>query len=228
MYSSARSHNVLSMLVAMGLVEKERVAALGSGEKWVAREGDPLRLVWAREMMELSEKEFARNVETVKDLSKVWDYEEGRWGSERSVLLDDEAFKVVSPASLVPSRRLLRLPSQSLQPYNHLPIKYFEILRASTPLPSRSPLPPRTSPSPTLAPTTPSPALDTSLLQTIYLLSILRTKSNIAAFIRSGGLVEFVELGEDELERRGRRVCEEVGVEVKEEWEEGWWESCRG
>lgn len=123
--------------------------------------------------------------------------------------------------------------SKSLQPYNHLPIKYFEILRPSSPVParssSRSPLHSRASPSPTLAPTAISSltASDTSLLQTIYLLSILRTKSNIAAFVRSGGLVEFTELGEDELEKRGRKVCEEAGIEVKEEWEEGWWEACQ-
>lgn len=66
--------------------------------KWVSRPdlGDPLELVWTREDMGLSSHEFSSNVETVKDLDQVWKALGGKWGSERSVLLDDEEEKVVS------------------------------------------------------------------------------------------------------------------------------------
>lgn len=64
------------------------------GQPWDARPGEPLNLVWSREKMNLSAREFTQNVETVKDLSQVWS-SMPQWDSKRSVLLDDEAMKAV-------------------------------------------------------------------------------------------------------------------------------------
>jgi hypothetical protein len=99
-YSSARATNVLLMLSAMSLVSHARADAHPPFGSWTAAPGDPLSLVWSREKLGLSTKEFTQNVETVKDLSMIWGAEEGegRWTSERSVLLDDDAPKAVSPS----------------------------------------------------------------------------------------------------------------------------------
>lgn len=101
-YSSARATNVLFMLSAMSLVSHARADAHPPFGSWTAAPGDPLSLVWSREKLGLSTKEFTQNVETVKDLSMIWDAEEGggRWTSERSVLLDDDAPKAVSPLAI--------------------------------------------------------------------------------------------------------------------------------
>ena len=53
-------------------------------------------------MMGLTADEFVADIETVKDLSKVWsDLENGRWSGSSSVLLDDEPLKCASPLTLL-------------------------------------------------------------------------------------------------------------------------------
>lgn len=52
--------------------------------------------------MGLTADEFVADIETVKDLSKVWtDLENGRWSASSSVLLDDEPLKCASPITLL-------------------------------------------------------------------------------------------------------------------------------
>lgn len=97
-YSSARSHNVLSLLMATRLVPIERAKTVKRGDAWEAKEGEALRYVQTRENMGLTAKEYDADVETVKDLSKIWETLSGT-GSERTVLLDDEAGKAVSCSS---------------------------------------------------------------------------------------------------------------------------------
>lgn len=97
-YSSAALHNVLSLLEAARLVSVTRAHEHDRerrGQGWDALDDEPLRLVWSREKMGLSAKEFELNVETVKDLDQISDALPG-FGSERTVLLDDEAGKAVS------------------------------------------------------------------------------------------------------------------------------------
>ena len=83
------------MLAALSLVSPERATIHVKGTPWVAQRGEPLWMVFTREMMGLSAKDFAQNVETVKDLEPLWKALGGKWGSERSILLDDEPFKAV-------------------------------------------------------------------------------------------------------------------------------------
>ncbi|KAL8279303.1 hypothetical protein RQP46_008340 [Phenoliferia psychrophenolica] len=183
-YSSARSYNVLAMLSALSLVPSERAVGHEKGMPWVAQSGDALGLVFTREMMGLNAKEFEQNVETVKDLEPVWKSVGGKWSAERTILLDDEPFKA------------------SLQPYNHLPIEPFFVQPQDVPpSPPASPRPNQTPASASLIfPNLPN---DTALLSTAYILSILRTKSNVASFIRGGGLDPLRALGEEELAKRG-------------------------
>lgn len=47
-------------------------------------------------MMGLTASEFSSDIETFKDLSKVWEQlDDGRWDATSSVLLDDDAGKCV-------------------------------------------------------------------------------------------------------------------------------------
>lgn len=113
-YSSARSHNVLSMLAALNLIPHTRIPerpdlrgpppSSPAGKRSRSRsptppprhgdyayvpapykpdpsEGDVLKLVFTREMMGLSESDYHGDVETVKDLAKVW--ERLGWAEER-------------------------------------------------------------------------------------------------------------------------------------------------
>lgn len=74
-YSSARAPNVLSMLAALNLIPPARLAALPFRATYepAPEEGDVLRMVFTREMMGLSERDYHGDVETVKDLAKVWE-----------------------------------------------------------------------------------------------------------------------------------------------------------
>jgi hypothetical protein len=77
-YSSARAPNVLSMLAALDLIPPaRRLAHLNKFDKHPyepsPEQGDVLRMVFTREMMGLSERDYAGDVETVKDLGKVWE-----------------------------------------------------------------------------------------------------------------------------------------------------------
>ncbi|KAI5479706.1 hypothetical protein MNV49_002965 [Pseudohyphozyma bogoriensis] len=214
-YSSAQSKNVLRMISSIGLVDTQRADAYPRGKAWETKEGDLLALVWARENLGLSAREFGRNVETVKDLAEVWEKTNcGEWGVERTVLLDDEMFKA------------------QIQPHNHLPITSFYPTNA---LPRVVPLAPHrarsTSPSPltpSTPPTVPAPNTsgddDSALLSTIYFLHHIRDESNVAAFIRDGGVDKLREQagGEDGAVQEGKRICEELGVRVVREWDAKW------
>ncbi|GAA5855518.1 hypothetical protein JCM9279_006035 [Rhodotorula babjevae] len=83
-YSSARAPNVLSMLAALQLVPPERATAYVNANptRSSARppmyeprpdEGDVLRMVFTRSMMGLSTADYHGDVETVKDLARVWE-----------------------------------------------------------------------------------------------------------------------------------------------------------
>ncbi|GAA5880235.1 hypothetical protein JCM3774_003670 [Rhodotorula dairenensis] len=76
-YSSARAPNVLSMLAAVNLIPPERLSNLRFRDPYepdrTRRGQDVLEMVFTREMMGLSERDYAGDVETVKDLGKVWE-----------------------------------------------------------------------------------------------------------------------------------------------------------
>jgi len=83
-YSSARAPNVVSMLAALQLVPPERATAYVNAvpSRSTARpptyeprpdEGDVLRMVFTRSMMGLSNADYHGDVETVKDLARVWE-----------------------------------------------------------------------------------------------------------------------------------------------------------
>ena len=48
----------------------------------------------------------------------------------------------------------------------------------------------------------------------------------IAAFIRSGGLEPYYELGNEKLEKRGVKVCHGLQIQVRSEWNRRWWRKC--
>ncbi|GAA5985792.1 hypothetical protein JCM10908_007113 [Rhodotorula pacifica] len=74
-YSSARAPNVLSMLAALNLIPPSRLSTLRFKDPYVPlrEEGDVLKMVFTREMMGLSERDYSGDVETVKDLGRVWE-----------------------------------------------------------------------------------------------------------------------------------------------------------
>ncbi|GAA6037451.1 hypothetical protein JCM8097_008193 [Rhodosporidiobolus ruineniae] len=93
-YSSARAPNVLSMLAALSLIPPARFAALPPPSTFTSHtpfspppylpsreEGDVLTMVFTREMMGLNGRDYAGDVETTKDLARVW--EELGWGGLR-------------------------------------------------------------------------------------------------------------------------------------------------
>lgn len=109
-YSSARRENVHRMCVAIGLVpakldlSQPRSSTSPGTERLSSPRpeegvgpGFPLKLIWSREMMGLTEREFNEDVETVKDLGKMWDMlsDTVEWGPANTVLLDDEVAKCV-------------------------------------------------------------------------------------------------------------------------------------
>ena len=117
-----------------------------------------------------------------------------------------------------------------MQPYNHLPIEPYFVQPGD--IPTTPPASPQQTPRPVFAPPTlpslifPSLPDDTALLSTTYILSILRTKSNVASFIRGGGLLPLRALGEDELMKRGKEVLERAGIELRKDWDPLWWVKC--
>jgi len=108
-------------------------------------DGDVVELVWTRENMGLSDRDFKGDVETCKDLEGVWkefglggsEQEEGseemrnREGAKRTILLDDEPSKAVRYSILsYISRRFADCSTcfrrtQAQQPFSLLPIKPF-------------------------------------------------------------------------------------------------------
>ncbi|GAA6021595.1 hypothetical protein JCM10207_005079 [Rhodosporidiobolus poonsookiae] len=80
-YSSARAANVLSMLCALSLIPPSRLppsyspSSPSSSAPYTpaAEQGDVLEVVFTREMMGLNKRDFSGDVETTKDLGKVWE-----------------------------------------------------------------------------------------------------------------------------------------------------------
>ncbi|KDE06471.1 hypothetical protein MVLG_03254 [Microbotryum lychnidis-dioicae p1A1 Lamole] len=217
-YSSARAKNVLALLAAVGLVDHERANSVQGGQSWEAEEGDALALVWSREKMGLTPKEFDLDVETSKDLDPLWRVLGGELGPRRTVLLDDEEGKAAT------------------QPYNHLPIEPFLLDPSSLP-PSSPPrwasLPrgfrtpsvdlPRASAT-EIASTHPC-GQDEALLSTIYLLEQLREQTNIAGFIRNGGLKRTDIVEEGKRIAWARKFCRAQDIPVTRDWDPNWFSS---
>ncbi|GAA5951000.1 hypothetical protein JCM10213_003069 [Rhodosporidiobolus nylandii] len=102
-YSSARSPNVLSMLAALSLIPPARLPPSTSAPAPAYNftpfsdppyepkesEGDVLRVVFTREMMGLSKRDYDGDVETTKDVARVW--EELGWGGLREWKLAQRA-----------------------------------------------------------------------------------------------------------------------------------------
>ncbi|BGP43682.1 hypothetical protein JCM10449v2_007727 [Rhodotorula kratochvilovae] len=302
-YSSARAGNVLSMLAALSLVPPQRAAAFnvgGGGGARAARtpaydpspeEGDVLRLVFTREMMGLSNADYNGDVETVKDLGRVWDLlgfggevEAREMGKKRDETAEvarrkeelaagevgalesgaaDEAqqpagdalpdkplrlnkkakARVVQARDERGARRTLLLDDEASkvaqQPYSHLPIAPFLVHPSH--FPSAPPSPSRASHALSLDPALP-PAQDSALLVAIAQLERARRETNVAAWVRAGGLQQMrvearkalaapgangeADVKEEqidaELARRGEEICAAHGVEVRREWDPEW------
>ncbi|KAM0790250.1 hypothetical protein ACM66B_005557 [Microbotryomycetes sp. NB124-2] len=213
-FSSAASYNVLALLEALCAVPFERAREHQSkrrGLPWEAQYGEPLSLIWSRENLGLTAQEFTLNVETCKDLSQVWRARPG-WGPERSVLLDDEPAKAAQ------------------QPFNHVPIHPFIIdpdsVKGIDSSPEMQQLLMSPFPIAKELPQGHSYYDDTSLLSAIYVLEQVRTQSNIAGFIKQTRL-ELDVSDEEERVLEGRRICEELGIEVERSWNREWWAKTR-
>ncbi|GAA5819958.1 hypothetical protein JCM3770_006096 [Rhodotorula araucariae] len=153
-------------------------------------------------------------------------------GARRTLLLDDEASKVDRSLMLYPVRRM-----QAQQPYSHLPIAPFLVHPTHFPAAPQSPS--RASQALSLDPALP-PAQDTALLIAIAQLERAYRETNVAAWVRAGGLqhlrdearaklagagagAEVSEEGVDaELARQGEEACARCGVEVRREWDPEW------
>ncbi|BGP03670.1 hypothetical protein NBRC10513v2_007405 [Rhodotorula toruloides] len=180
-YTATRAHNARTLLEGMGLLTSP-YSYLSS--PLAHKQSSFVNLLLSREDFDLSPSDYNNDIDTVKDLSRVWrkigiSEEEG---ARRTVLLSDDEGDAV------------------LQPYSHLPIPPF--------VPSLSSL-----------------STDTSLLRTISALSLLSHETNVAGFIRSGGLEK---VKGEASEERGRRVCEEAGVRVERAFDEGGGGGWRG
>ncbi|KAK4521244.1 cysteine desulfurase [Mucor velutinosus] len=68
---------------------------------------EPLKLVWSRNHLKLSQKQFNSNVDTIKDLAIVWEHFSNEYNATNTIALDD------SPSKL------------ALQPYNLIHIRTF-------------------------------------------------------------------------------------------------------
>ncbi|GAA5914885.1 hypothetical protein JCM5296_001701 [Sporobolomyces johnsonii] len=227
-FSSARQPNVLSLLTALSLVPPSRLPLPPTARTYTPsrKEGDVLDLVWTREMMGLNARDFTGDVETTKDLEGFGASSGSGSGNEvgarRTILLDDEASKAAQ------------------QPHNHLPIAPFLVSPSDFPRPAifqNGDIVPQALEFATSSPA--AAAQDAALVSTIYVLERLTRESHVAGAIRAG-FVERVkgdvgreiereragEVGEgeveDEMQRRGRKVCEELGIEVRREWDAGW------
>ncbi|GAA5872605.1 hypothetical protein JCM1840_004851 [Sporobolomyces johnsonii] len=286
-FSSARHPNVLSLLTALSLVPPSRLPLPPRTKIYTPsrREGDVLELVWTREMMGLDAKDFARDVETTKDLEGVWrklmlgegtvsklEVEGGEGEQEGEETKKEMDERLSKARNEVGARRTILLDDEASkaaqQPHNHLPIAPFLVSPSDFPrhaslsppppdLPASSsfssaPLPPppplrRTFQNGDIVPqalefdasSTAAAARDAALLETIYVLERLTRESHIAGAMRAG-FVERVrgdvrealegkgegEVGEgeveEEMQRRGRKVCEELGIKVRREWDAGW------
>ncbi|BGP11601.1 hypothetical protein JCM10049v2_007511 [Rhodotorula toruloides] len=235
-------------------------------------EGDVLKLVFTREMMGLSPMDYHGDVETVKDLAKVW--ERLGWAEERgskdgrrgSATSRDGVGEALSPEEVarrdeMGAQRTLLLDDEAgkaaQQPYSHLPIPPYLVHQGHMPRTpfirrnsrsSRSPSPISSSIDPDISSYLRAlevhddhpPAWDDALLRSVWELENLRRESNVAAAIKSGFLqrirddareaVEKAEEGQQvteemvdaELAKRGRMVCERLGIEVNRKWDRRW------
>ncbi|BGP20267.1 hypothetical protein JCM10213_003075 [Rhodosporidiobolus nylandii] len=209
-------------------------------------DGDVLSLVLSRETMGLTEEEYESDVQATKNLKKVWEgldletedggvdeLEEalaglslaGQGGGSRgieekgarvTVLLDDE------------------VEAAAQFPYSLLRVTTFEPTDRYSSSSTYSSFSTTTS-SATELPSSHPDGQDEHLLTLIYLLERLRHETNISAALR-GGLVDKVkdeikaELGGEastgkvdaELAKRGRKVCEDLGIEVRRSWDVRW------
>ncbi|GAA5975998.1 hypothetical protein JCM5350_000278 [Sporobolomyces pararoseus] len=267
-FSSARYRNVLSLLSALNLIPPEKLPPPYDprqqqqqqqppevkgpySEVYVCNreeEGDVLRLVWTRENMGLSDRDFRGDVETCKNLEGVWkalklgqsppssqsiegeeqveEVEEVEMekkrnleGARRTILLDDEISKAAQ------------------QPYSLLPIKPFILTRKDFPiLPSFQQKYPNEPPPPPFAlelPHSDHPAWgDKSLLKVVFELDWIREQwsrkgKNIAYEIKNGGFEKMREEVKKDLEEE-ERGGEEVGEkEIEQEMEKRGEEICR-
>ncbi|BGP03697.1 Salivary gland secretion 1 [Rhodotorula toruloides ATCC 204091] len=234
-------------------------------------EGDVLKLVFTREMMGLSPMDYHGDVETVKDLAKVWERlgwaeESGSEGGRRATVTSRNGVEeALSPEEVarrdeMGAQRTLLLDDEAgkaaQQPYSHLPIRPYLIHQGHMP---RFPYIPRNSrssrsPSPisSIDPEIPSylralevrddhpPAWDDALLRSVWELENLRRESNVAAAVKSGflqwlrddareavqkakeGKKVTEEMVDAELAKRGRMVCERLGIEVRRKWDPRW------
>jgi hypothetical protein len=115
-----------------------------------------------------------------------------------------------------------------MQPYSHLPISPFALDQNDLPE-SSPPASPRTrgamvdAPNYNIQSTAQYLPKDTGLLSSIAILEELRCESNIASFIRAGGLDKLrTKYSEQELVERGRRILGNLSIEVSRVWRPDW------
>ncbi|KAF9517703.1 hypothetical protein BS47DRAFT_475547 [Hydnum rufescens UP504] len=152
-WSSAQPHNVETMV-------DRAFGSLRSG----------LKHVWARDTLGLSQRDFSRKVQTVKDLNILWRdlpeqvLEKERYSALNTVLLDDSALKA------------------HLQPYNHLPLPEYDAalrkndLAAIEEIDKSAPGEPRQF------------RFDPSLLAVVGVLDELVRQDSVCAWIHADGL----------------------------------------
>lgn len=118
-----------------------------------------------------------------------------------------------------------------MQPHSHLPIAAFALdptdlpkIKNSPPsTPRRSRTPSRIAPDYIIASAAQYLPKDTALLSTIAILEELRCESNMASFIRAGGLDKVrSKYTEIELVERGRDVLHSLNIKISRIWRDDW------
>lgn len=115
-----------------------------------------------------------------------------------------------------------------MQPYSHLPISPFALDPSDLPE-SSPPASPKTRgamvhpPNYNIRSTAQYLPKDTGLLSSIAVLEELRCESNIASFIRAGGLDKLrTKYTEQDLVERGRQILGNLSIEVSRVWRPNW------
>ncbi|KAG5638612.1 hypothetical protein H0H81_011502 [Sphagnurus paluster] len=123
-----------------------------------------LLAVWARDRMDLGRHEYHKDVQTVKNLEKIWADRYYSHSVATTLLLDD------SPAKAI------------LQPYNHIVVGDYTQESRAHDLRVHAPDTPETTP-------TPFPrGCDDTLLAVVGILDTIKSQTNVARWIRFGGL----------------------------------------
>ncbi|GAA5880232.1 hypothetical protein JCM3774_003668 [Rhodotorula dairenensis] len=194
-FTGTRAHNVLQILKSINLASPGRQSPFGASYHVDSAQGDLVDLALCREDLGLGE-DYYRNVDTVKDLRKVWENlgVEDADGAKRTILLNNN----LSDAAAQP-HSLLRIASFSSQDKQ-------------------------------------SQTADDALLACIAQIEALRRETNVASFIRSGGLETLgsststasgqrpvtSRMRHANLVQQGKEICRALGIPVHATYDSKW------